>query len=177
MVREYAKKNASRGAFLQWEADGYLEFCEGTIDTRQIRGVLDEIHAQTPIQEFRYDPNYALEFSENLSDETGIVVVPFPQTIMYYAKPVDDFEAGVIAHGKDKIHTIHHDGNPVYQWEIGHANIRKDANNNRRVVKPSDDDYRKVDIVQAGIMSLSGAMASDSGYSVYETNGIMSVRA
>jgi hypothetical protein len=39
-------------------------------------------------------------------------------------------------------------------------------------MKPSDDSWQKVDIVQAGIMSLSGAMAADTGLSVYATESV-----
>jgi hypothetical protein len=51
--------------------------------------------------------------------------------------------------------------------------IKSDPNNNRRVMKPDDGDWKKVDIVQAGIMSLAGAMAADTGASVYRTEGVM----
>lgn len=163
MVREYAEKHASKAPFLQWERDGYIEFCETTIDLRQIEAVIRELAEAHYVREFRHDPAYANEISRRLEEDLGIVAVPFRQTIIQFAKPVDDFEAAVTDG------TVHHDGNPVYAWEIGHASIKADPNNNRRVVKPTDDDYRKVDIVQAGIMSLSGAVASQAEASIYAT--------
>lgn len=164
IVREYAEKHATKAPFLQWEADGLIEFCEGTIDLRQIEAVIREINEATPVREFRHDPAYANEISRRLEEDLGILAVPFRQTIMEYAKPTDDFEAAVTDG------SLHHDGNPVYAWEVGHARVKSDPNNNRRIIKPTDDDYRKVDIIQAGIMSLSGAIASEAAKSIYATS-------
>jgi phage terminase large subunit-like protein len=163
IVREYAERHSSKAPFLQWEQDGLLEFCETTIDMRQIEAVIRELAEAHYVREFRHDPAYANELSRRLEEDLGILAVPFRQTIMEYAKPVDDFEAAV-SDG-----TLHHDGNPVYAWEIGHAKVKSDPNNNRRIIKPTDDDFRKVDIIQAGIMSLSGAVAAAAESSIYAT--------
>jgi len=164
LVKQYAEKNRTKAAFMQWEKDGFLEFCEeGTIDMRAIEAVICEIHQQTPIRLFVFDPAYALEFAMNLRDKAGIEPMKFGQTIINYAKPVDDFEAAVTEQ------TLLHDGNPVYANQIGHAFIKTDVNNNRRVIKPPDGEWQKVDIVQAGIMSLAGAIAADADLSVYAT--------
>lgn len=164
MVREYAEKHASKSPFLEWEAEGLIEFCEGTIDMRQIEAVIRELSEAHYVREFRHDPAYANEMARRLEEDLGILAVPFRQTVMEFAKPTDDFE-GLVIEGN-----LHHDGNPVYAWEIGHASVKADANNNRRIVKPTDNDYRKVDIVQAGIMSLSGAIAAESEKSIYATS-------
>jgi len=161
MVKEYADKHSDKAPFAQWAHDGHLSFCSETIDLRMIEDQVAAIHQTHPVREFRHDPAYAHELAGRLRDEHGIEPLPFKQTILMYAKPVDDFEAAVLEH------TVHHDGDPVYSWQIGHAEIKSDPNNNRRVMKPTDGDVRKVDIVQAGIMSLSGAMAAESNRSVY----------
>ena len=165
-VREYALKHSTKAPFEQWHRDGFLEFCQGTIDLREIEHEIARVHAVYPVQEFRHDPAYAHEIAANLEDEHGILSVPFKQTILEYAKPVDDFEAAVT----DRI--LVHDGHPVYANQIGHANVKHDPNNNRRIMKPETGDWRKVDIVQAGIMSLSGAMAAETGLSVYATDSV-----
>jgi phage terminase large subunit-like protein len=167
IVREYAEKYASKAPFIQWEHDGHLEFCETSIDFRQIEAVVKELVEAHYVREFRHDPAYANEMAQRIEENHGVLAVPFRQTIMQYAKPVDDFEAMVIDG------SLHHDGHPVYGWEIGHALVKADPNNNRRIVKPTDDDFRKVDIIQAGIMSLSGAVAAESDKSVYESRGVM----
>jgi phage terminase large subunit-like protein len=164
MVREYAEKHKMKAPFLDWEAEGLIEFCDDTIDMRQIEAVIVELSQAHYCREFRHDPAYANELSKRLEEDHGILSVPFRQTVMQYAKPTDDFEACVIDG------SLPHDGNPVYAWEMGHAKIKSDTNNNRRIVKPTDDDYRKVDIVQSGIMSLSGAIASEAANSVYATS-------
>jgi phage terminase large subunit-like protein len=166
LVREYAEKHAGHAPFAQWERDGWLEYCDGTIDLRAVAAVIKEIHNQTPVQLFMHDPAYAHEIALDLQAETGIEPMQFRQTILNYAKPVDDFEAGVMEQ------TLLHDGNPLYAWQIGHANIKSDLNSNRRIVKPAVDEWKKVDIVQAGIMSLAGAMAADSTLSIYAKEGV-----
>jgi phage terminase large subunit-like protein len=169
MVREYAEKHSGKSPFMQWEHDGHLEFCEQTIDLKAIEAAIIEIHKRCKVQEFRHDPAYSLDLAERLEANNGIVSVPFKQTILEYAKPVDDFEAAVTEQ------TLLHDGHPVYANQIGHANIKSDPNNNRRIIKPDVGDWRKVDIVQAGIMSLSGAMAAPKPPSVYKRRGVLLV--
>ena len=165
MSSEYADKYQHKVKFRQWEKDGSLYLSETrTIDQRDVKEVIEEVNGQTPLNELRHDEYYGAQLALQLVD-AGIKCVAFPQTIKHYAQPTGEFQALV------KERRIHHDGNPVYAWQIGHATIRPDVNNNIRVQKPSDDDYRKVDIVQAGIMSLSGAMATDENRSVYRDRG------
>ena len=164
MVREYADAHRDKAAFHQWEQDGILTFCDKTIKYKVIDEKLREIHALYPIQVIRYDPALVTKFMEDLEEETGIPCVAFPQTILAYTGPTDDFAAAV------REGTLYHDGNPCYAWQIQNAVVSKpDNNNNQRIVKPTDDDYRKVDAVQAGIMSLSAAMIRDDNVSIYAT--------
>lgn len=153
---QYASDHGDKADFAQWEADGHLELCPGkTIDQRQIDAVIREINEQTPITEIRYDLLYATELVTRLEEDLGIVAVPFKQTIIEFAGPTKEFRA-LVDEGR-----IHHDGHPVYSWQLGHARTKSDPNNNIRVIKPTDGDVRKVDGVIAGIMSLSGAMAAE----------------
>jgi len=168
IVEGYARANKDKAEFLRWEQDGHLEFCDTVIRYSQIKAVIREIHSQTPITEFRHDEHMTGDMIYELDEELGITGVPFAQSITGYAKPVDDMEAAI------KSKTVHHDGNPVYRWQMQHAYAKPAVNNpdTKRIVKPSLGEVKKVDIVQSGIMSLSGAMAADTDVSVYATRGV-----
>jgi len=172
-VEQYARANKDKADFLQWELDGHLEFCDTVIRYSQIKDVIREIHGQTPVIELRHDPHLAGDLVMELQDELGLLAVPFNQTILTYGPAVDKMEAAI----KDGV--LHHDGNPVYRWQMQHAHAKPAPNNpdTKRIVKPDIGEVKKVDIVQAGIMSLSGAMAAESNYSVYETQSLHTVRA
>jgi phage terminase large subunit-like protein len=79
---------------------------------------------------------------------------------MSFAGPTALFERLVIA-GK-----LGHRGNPITTWQAGHVQVKTDANQNMRPVKPEHGDIKKIDGIVAGIMGLdaSGRLPEESPY-------------
>jgi phage terminase large subunit-like protein len=115
------------------------------------------------IDQLAFDEKYAEELTQRLESNHGIERWAFPQTIMEFAGPTAEFERLVIA-GQ-----LHHNGHPIMTWQIGHTNVKTDANLNKRPVKPQRGDARSIDGVVAAIMALGRSDAE--GKTVYEQSG------
>lgn len=178
LPEQAAREKNHLAPFLSWASAGFLELTPGgVIDYGFIRSRFRRVASKFRVRELTYDYRFAEEttqsMSEGVRDETGRVVeegtgvarTVFPQTVAAFAGPTAEFERLVIAH------KLWHNGNPVMSWQVSHAQVRTDSNANKRPVKPSVHDHRKIDGVVAGIMSLFVAQDSDSG-SVYDSEGI-----
>jgi phage terminase large subunit-like protein len=176
LPEETAHKYAHLAPFLAWAAQGYLTLTPGNVvDYGFVKAQFRKLAKVFKIGKLYYDRTYAEETTQNLEqgttdDEgnvieegTGVEREEFPQTTKVFAGPTADFERLVIA-GR-----LWHNGHPVMAWQIGHVRVRADANSNKRPVKPTQDDHRKIDGVVAGIMALFGAMQAEPGGSVYDT--------
>lgn len=156
-----ARDNDHLAPFMTWARQGYLELTPGNVmDYGFIRGRFRHLAEQFRIRQLAYDQTYAEETTQALEQGvvdaagreieagTGVQRVAFPQTLMAYTTPTKDFERLVLA-GQ-----LHHNGHPVLDWQIGHARVRQDANENVRPVKPKRGDVRKIDGVVSAIMAL-----------------------
>ena len=65
-------------------------------------------------------------------------------------------------------HDLFHNGNPVLTWQVSNAVSWENANGDKRIQKRKGGDYRKVDGVQAMIMSLRDSLTSDQGGTFYD---------
>jgi phage terminase large subunit-like protein len=167
--------------FGSWGRSGYLSLTPGSVvDYGFIRSKIRTLSKQFKILGLFYDPTYAEQLTQQISegeaDEEGKTLVQglgierimFRQRIMDFAGPTADFERFVISQ------TIRHGGHPVLDWQIGHCQVRTDANNNKRPVKAKPDDVRKIDGVVASIMALAGAMQlSGVPLSIYKNRGMV----
>jgi len=160
-----AREKNHLASFLQWANDGFLELTPGdTVDYGFIKDRVRKLAEKFQIKALVYDETYAekltQEIAEGEKDSAGNVVheglgierVAFSQSMMRFASPTADFERLVIG-GK-----LRHDGHPVLAWQAGHVQVKTDVNQNKRPVKPSKDDHRKIDGIVAGIMALAMAM-------------------
>lgn len=165
--------------FLAWAAAGFIELTPGdVVDYGFVRSRFRALAKIYRIMELAYDNKYAEETTQALEqgvmgaegdvieEGTGVVRYVFPQTITAFAGPTADFERDVISH------RMRHDGNPVMAWQAGHVQVRVDANANKRPVKPTPDDVRKIDGIVAGIMARARVPALAAGGSIYDTQGI-----
>lgn len=165
MTEDYAHANKDKAPFLEWAKSGHLILTPGdVIDYNAISDKIRKLAELFEIQEFIYDGTYANSLFQNL--EIGIYVdgeekapglgiprVDFKQNMASYAEPCDDFEAR-IREGK-----LVHNGHPVLDWMIGHVKAKRDAGGRTMPVKPSRNDVKKIDGVQASVMALAGAVA------------------
>lgn len=169
MTRAYATANNHMVPFLDWAKAGYIRIIEGDVmDYGVIESDIIAMNGKTPIEKLIFDELFAEEITQRISDEIGCERVVFKQNIMTYAKPTDDFEALAIA-GK-----LYHDGNPAVAWQIGHCEVYRDANGNKRPIKPDGrkGGLKKIDAVVTSIMCLP---FRNQTASPYDSGGIFSV--
>lgn len=164
-----AKAYQHLASFQAWADEGYIELTPGEVcDYSYVEKRIVEIAGRYEVRQLAFDRLFANELTQRLEDDHGIRRVEFPQTITHFASPTAEYERLVIA-GK-----LLHNGNPVLAWQAGHVHVKTDVNTNKRPVKPSPDDYRKIDGIVGGIMAL-GASLADNGNkpSIYNTRGLI----
>lgn len=152
--------------YQQWVEQGFIEAMPGdTVDYRFIEQRIVEIKGRFDFRSLSYDPMYADDITQRLAEDHGILRIEFPPIITHFAKPTAAFERLIVAGN------LRHNRHPVLSWHVMNLNFKTDANNNRRPIKPPNENHRKVDGAVSLIMALSRAMLRDrrtSGRSVYE---------
>lgn len=149
LPEDAAREQAHLAPFLQWASAGHLMLTPGNVvDYTFIKETIRGLCERFIFRELAYDTKYAEDLTQWCECELGIQRVAFPQTLMALALPTAEFERCVLAQ------KMWHNGHPVMTWQVGHVQVRADANQNKRPVKPKSDDYRKIDGIIAAIMAL-----------------------
>ncbi len=164
-----AERQNKRVPYKQWAEAGHIKLTPGeVVDYNTIFEDLVGIVERFGVTKFYYDPLFQAEWlTQRLEEETGAVRWEFPQTIMEYGPIVREVERMIIGH------ELRHNGNPVMTWQIGNAQAKTNANQDKRLIKQKQGDYRKVDIAQAMLMSLRDAVTGledEGGY--YDENDV-----
>lgn len=183
LPEQVARDNDHLAPFLTWERQGHLELIPGSVVSfTWIRSRFRELAKLFRIRRLIYDLTYAEETTQTLEqgasdaagrqieEGTGVERLAFPQTLMAYTAPCKDFERLVID-GQ-----LHHNGHPVMDWQVGHVQVREDANGNIRPVKPKRGSVKKIDGVVGAVMGLADAQ-QEGGPSIYENQGITFFRS
>lgn len=172
MPENYARANAHQAPFMEWVKSGHLILTPGdTTDYGFIKGAFRDLCEKVNIQELAFDRTYAEKTTQELSEGsmdnkgnqiepgTGVARVEFKQDLMTFAEPTADFERDIIA-GR-----LHHNDNPVLNWQIGHVQVYRDVNGNKRPVKPDGkkDSVKKIDGVVTAIMAKARAKTAPEG--------------
>lgn len=138
---------------LDWVKRGYLIQTPGdVIDYGFLKKKLAELAGRFSIGKLLFDPYNAEHITQEIEEELGIPRESFAQTIANFNPPTQDFERLVISG------MMEHNGHPVMSWQIGHVQVKTDANANKRPVKPKPDDPKKIDGCVAAIMGLAEAV-------------------
>lgn len=130
--------------------DGWVKKTDGNvIDKQQILDYITYIAQFANIKMIGYDPYKAVEIVVDLSNsgfETGQV----RQGALSMSPAIDHWETQMLNN------EIEHDGSPVTRWQMGNVEMKRDDNNNRRIVKASGKVEKKVD----GPVSVVNAIVS-----------------
>ena len=164
-------RHAHEVAYVQWAADGWLRVIPGeTIDYSFVERDIVEILGQFDVHHLAYDKHYAFEFQQRLVEQHGYrgTAYQFQQTIMAFAGPTAKYD-WLVRDGK-----LGHNGNPIAAWQAGHVQVKSDANNNIRPVKPPHGDLKKIDGIVTGIMALDAAGRAPAA-SPYTERGFLTV--
>ncbi len=161
--------------FSEWAAAGSLKIIPGPkIDFPTVRRDIIDTFGQTDVQSLTYDPTYAVETAEMLSEELDCDQIQFRQTLMEYAEPTQMFERLL------SLGLLRHPDNAVLNWQASHVEVTvPDRSGNYRPVKPQSSDksnsreaHKTIDGIQAAIMALREARKFESYVSYYEENDV-----
>jgi phage terminase large subunit-like protein len=165
---EEARRQQKRVNYRQWADAGFIQLTPGdVIDYRRILNDLVGICDFFRVERFYYDPLFQAEWlTAELEEAANVPRIEFGQTIVNYAPLVKEAERRIISH------ELLHNGNAVLTWQISNAISWENANGDKRIKKRTGSDYRKVDGVQAMIMSLRDCLSAEDGGSFYDTHDV-----
>lgn len=145
-----------------WANEGAVKLTEGDVcDYGIVEADMLQIGARYQLIDFAFDPYQAEAFTQRLETHFGMPRFEFRQTRANYAEPIEEFKRLCL------LAELKHDDNPVMNWQVGNAVIKKGL-----IQKPEKNDYRKIDGVQAAVMALGRWLKNaDEGGGAYAPNG------
>jgi phage terminase large subunit-like protein len=154
--------------FRSWATGNHLTLTPGSVVDYKI--VEDEICDFVDKYELRvrglyFDQHYAEELTQRLSDRLGCERIAVAQTLMTLSPLCKELER-LISTGK-----VHHAGNPVMDWQVGHCEVWCDRNQNIRPVKPPGATGKSIDGIMGTLDAMAGVV-SQPAVSVYESRGL-----
>jgi phage terminase large subunit-like protein len=163
-----AIRQAKRLPYQAWSKEGLIKLTPGeVVDYRQIYADLVKICNEFGVQKFYYDPKFQAEWlSQELEAETGSERVEFAQTVMNYGPIVKEAERLIIGH------QLRHNGHAVLCWQVANAVAKENVNGDKRIVKGKTGDHKKVDGVQAMLMSLTDIVTGTDDADFYDENDV-----
>lgn len=173
LPRDRASELRDKVQYLQWAAEGHLTLTHGNeTDYGFVRGIVNQVREMFDLQCIAYDGTYAANLMQALRDEDGMPVEqqhPYPQTMMNFTAATVAFENAVIEH------RMHHNGNPLLNWQAGNVRVRSDYNENIRPIKQKHGDYRTIDGIVAAVMAMGISMEHEPESSIYNERGPIAI--
>ena len=149
----------------EWKRDGWLEIIGEDYDP--VMQVIVEASQMFDLGGIAFDATYAFDLAKTASEEHGVEMFKFSQTVMQFAGPTAEYER-LLGH-----EALWHNGNPILTWQAGHVQVKTDANANKRPIKPPNEDHRKIDGIVAAIMALDLVQRNEGLGSEYEDHGVL----
>ncbi|MFN0197333.1 MAG: terminase large subunit [Planctomycetaceae bacterium] len=144
-----------------WEAEGAVTLTAGDVcDYGIVKRDIGELASKFNLVEFAYDPYQAESVTQDINTQYGIPRHEFRQTPKNYAEPVEEFIRLCL------LGELRHQNNPVMNHQVGNAVVARGL-----IQKPTKNDHRKVDGVQAAIMALGRLMLGGGGSAYDEPKG------
>jgi phage terminase large subunit-like protein len=153
----------------QWARDGFLELSPGdVIDYRDIQARLEWGAQMFDLQEICWDPWNSRQISVPMV-EAGFNCIEIRQGYQSLNEVTKKILSLVATGG------IHHGAHPVLRWHAGCACTTTDGRDNVMFAKPDrEKGTARIDGMAAAANAMSRAMV-DSGASVYESRGVLSL--
>jgi phage terminase large subunit-like protein len=143
----------------------------GVVDYRRVKTDLRAVVKKHKLRVcgVYFDQHYAEEFTQALvdgdadGDGWSCERIAVPQTLMALSGPAKEFERRISAG------LIHHPGNAVLTWQVGHCEVISDRNQNIRPVKPSPKSGKSIDLIAAAVDAMAGIASGAGGITtIYE---------
>lgn len=163
------KADRDRVPYMAWRDAGHLVALPGSaINKLAVLKQASEIAAEFDLQAIHYD-RWRIEDLKMLMDQEGISLplAPFGQGFKDMAPAVEEFERRLVGN------TLRHHGNPVMTWCAANAVVVSDPAGNRKIAK--DRATGRVDGIVAAVMATGASMTAQSGPSVYEDRGVLTL--
>lgn len=163
MPEDTAKERDHLFPFKSWAAGGFLTLTSGgVVDYRAVKADLRGAVAchKLNVLGLYFDQHYAEELTQQLADGDadgdgwGCERIAVPQSVTGLSGLSKEFERRVSAG------LIHHPGNPVMTWQVGHCEVWADRNQNIRPSKPSPKSGKSIDIIAATVDAMAGVQTA-----------------
>ena len=155
--------------YLRWAEEGHITVIPGNrTDYRYIKEHIVQAAAKYDLRSIGYDPRFSTYIVSELVAE-DIVMHPMAQNITTMNGPTKEFEMQMLSGN------IVHGGNEVLRWQMGCAVVYMDVNENKRVVKESYKESKKVDGVIASIIAMNEYVHERTSGSFDEFLGVISL--
>jgi phage terminase large subunit-like protein len=162
-----ARVQKDRVPYDVWIKQGLISTTPGNvIDYRTIFNDIVKLSQQFKIHEIAFDRWGATPLSIELEGE-GFTMIPFGQGFVSMASPTRELMALVLSK------RLQHGQNPVLRWMANNMVVRQDPAGNLKPDKGKSTE--KIDGMVALVMGLDRAIRHESGASVYEERGVISV--
>jgi len=142
--------------FRSWAAGGHLILTPGdVVDYSAVEeGIVEQVEAHgLQVRGVYFDQHYAEEITQRLADRLGCERTAVPQTLMALSPLCKELERRI------SVGLVRHPGNPVLAWQVGHAEVWQDRNQNIRPVKPAPNSGKSIDGVAALVDTMAGIVA------------------
>ncbi len=162
MPEETARERDHLFPFRSWGDGGFISLTKGAmVDYNVVKADIRAaiVEYKLNVSKLMYDEHYANELTQALheGEEIGTQCVAgvvaereaFPQSLMHFTGPSKELERRVSAG------LVHHPGNPVLSWQVGHCETWSDMNQNIRPVKPKPHSGKSVDGVVCMCMEMA----------------------
>ena len=145
-------KGVNSDLYRQWYRQGYLNVTKGNVtDYDHVLNVAMELQKELLIQVYSYDEWNAAQYTIK-AEQNGLPMRPYSQSIGSMNRPTKEL-ARLISSEKVLI-----DSNPITRWCFQNVVIKRDWNENEKIVKTSYGN--KIDGVIGMVMALGGYLAS-----------------
>ncbi len=164
-----AKKRSERDSvdYVTWLKQKHIYGTTGDVaDYNFIRKKINDLSKKYRIQSICYDRWNASQIVIDLQND-GANMDPFGQGFVSMSMPTKTLEAEILAKN------IIHNNNPCMNWCISNVSLQEDPAGNIKVAKNKSKE--KVDPVIALIMALGCYLTTESGDSVYDNRGIITL--
>lgn len=137
--------------FYEWS--DHINIIPGkTIQYDLIANELEWAKSNLDLRRLGYDPYNSDSLMILLENDYGWdeeLLVNIPQRMQYMGPAAGDFEKLILSQN------IRHGYNPVMDWQFGHCRVKEDDRGNKMPIKPTRNDYRKVDGIVSTVMGIA----------------------
>ena len=156
-----------------WAAEGWIHATKGNwIDYIAIKARILEANSLYKVKEIAADLSFATMLIQELQEE-GMTVIDIPQQYTSLTDPMNLIET------KLGTKEMEHEAHPVARWCFGNTSISKNGNAQIKYVKERKGkrlvQSKRIDLTVAWVCAMARAKLHDTGRSVYEKRGMLTL--